>query len=121
MSNSNLSGQDTNVLINNLTTIVNNLQSSFYNVQTSLSSMSTYDTTNTGLISELFDKIRQQTGQITSLQGDDLSVATRLDNLEAKFPISSNLILNESIDQNKIINLIADLSSINTCLVSLQS
>ena len=116
---SNLSGQDTSTLVSNLITVVNNLQSSFANVQSSISSIGTYDTTNTGYINSLQSTVQQQAGYITTLQTDDGGASSRLTNLEAKFPVSNSSILDGSISENKITNLNSDLASINSTLGSL--
>ena len=107
-------------LVNNLVNIVSNLQISFNSVQSSISNLNIYDSNNDAQIINIQTLDGQQQSEISNLSNDDLSTLS-LTVLEAKFPLTNSSILDGSIAESKITNLVSDLSNINSNLTSLQS
>jgi len=71
-------------------------------------------------LSTINDKLNTNKGDISSLKSDvvdlkntDISYNTRLENIEAKFPITNSSITDETLDINKIKDLSSNLSTIN--------
>ena len=113
--------QDLSNLVNNLITTVTNIQTSFNNVQTSISNLNLYDLSNNAVITNINAQDGVQTQAIAALTVDDGTTQSRISVLEGYFPITNASILDATISQSKILNLVSNLATINSNLTSLQT
>ena len=97
--------QDLALLVSNLQASVNNIISVFSNVQSFLSYLNQYDSSFNNSLNKVDIKDGNQDGEISAIQQLDINEINRIPNLEAKFAISNNSILVETISKNKIESL----------------
>ena len=113
--------QDLADLVSNLQASVNNIQSSFNNVQNNISSINNIDIDQYSKINNINSLDGAQNTLISNLNLDDTSTKNRITALENKFPLTNASILDNTINQGKIFNLLNDLSTINNNLTNIQN
>lgn len=116
-----MSNSDLVTLITNLQGSVNNISQSFSNVQQTLSQVNQYDSAFNSRLNTVDTLNGVQDGEIATIQNLDNQYAQQIAQLQSLFPITNVSILDQSINESKILNLPSDLANLNSGLSALNA